>query len=313
MTSSNGICLIVLLTALNQAACWPAIIIENDDSGSDHKAITQLITADNQVVDVTYRFGLPVSNFGGVVTMNNLLYVIGGDAHDHRGTSVFDPTTNLTSQLADMTRGRRGISAAAVPKSNTIVVCGNVYSYFDKSDNTCEQFHAGNNVWSRIQNLPVVSIHSQMSLTLLGKAYIFGGVGGDGSHSESHVFRLDAGIFGGHWTTMSSMPVGLAYAGIIELIEGNGVALLCGGAGDGVPESACYLYDASTDTWTTSPFSLNEKRSTHTLVRFNGRIMCLGGGLQTVEVYDATTGWSQLPINGTLTEGYSMTIATISA
>jgi hypothetical protein len=235
--------------------------------------------------------------------MNKLVYIIGGvclttDFVAH--TYVFDATTNTTDQLSDMNKARGGISAAAIPKDNAIIVCGGGSSAQSLFDNTCEQLDVANNVWTYIQPLPIKNLDFHSSLTLLGRPFIFGGqYDFFVTTHETYTLGVD-----GNWKRLANIPARVTDASAINLDDGT--AIICGGGtitSQGVtPSAKCYIYSASNDKWTTSPHSLAQAQSQHVIVRSIGRLWCLGGinvngTSMAVEVYDPTTGWQALPVD----------------
>jgi hypothetical protein len=308
MTASKLICLLALFIAVEQTACWSAIVINSDINNNS----TQLFNPiDNQVVDVTGQLGLPNCEQSAFVTVNHLLYVIGGlcPAGTSASTFVFNAATNKTTQLADMNESRFTITAAAADNNTAIVVCGGFLSI-----PSCEKFDIANNKWAYIQSLPISFSYSQSSLTLMDRPYIFGGADDLlGNDNTKAVFTLDVG----GWKKVADMPVALEGAGAIVMDDGT--AMICGGNIDsGDSATACYIYTPWNDTWTTSPFSLATPRWAFTIVRYIGRLWVVAGldndsnPVQSVEVFDSVTGWKAQPVNNKLIADAFMTIAAVS-
>jgi hypothetical protein len=279
------------------------------------------LNTDNKYNDVTGHFGIPQVIHAPVITMNNLIYIIGGFRSDDEDKSfktsdrvyAFDPSTNKTTRLADLNEVRSNFAAA--PNNNLITVCGGG----DYVEKTCEQYDATKNVWTYITDFPF-DTSSHMSLTLLNATYIFGG--DFGGEAQNQVFKLEAG--GTKWIKVANMPSTLTDGAAINLDDGT--ALICGGFTsneDSSATNACNVYSAKTDTWKSAEFSLRAQRAAFTLVRYTGRLWAIGGWVSsegylsvaaTVEVLNEANphGWHPLPVDNHLETGTFMTIAAVS-
>lgn len=262
-----------------------------------------------EVVDVD--FGLPKVEGATTVVMNNTLYIMGGA--DTRGNEKntafsFTPSTNKTTRLADMKRKRSHCISTALPKEGAIVVCG---SKLSTESNSCDRYNVDLNEWSIIESMPLpdgkIYMNTGEAVTLLDSVYIFGGFGYNGNGTIlDNVFKLGTD---GNWTEMARMPVPLCGFGVVAMEEDT--AMVCGGFTPYGHTPSCYWYSATTDTWTVGP-SLTQSHILHKLVLYNGRVWCLGGWKNTVEVYDEYTGWHKPPINKDLNDDQNPKVAVFS-
>lgn len=125
---------------------------------------------------------------------------------------------------------------------------------------------------------------------------------GGGKSGKEHLDRVDAcAAGGGAWRSLKAMPTARSNASSAVL---DGRIYVVGGLSgpdhqEGVPSTACEMYDPSTDAWTAlAPLSCPRVRPA--VVAVDGRIVVIGGRRDEVDTplisaYDPRTGrWSDL-------------------
>ena len=127
---------------------------------------------------------------------------------------------------------------------------------------SCERSAADvNGAWTNITDLPSPGVTHTAMVTLNGMVYL---MGGEGSGSETKVLMHDGGT-PGTWTDKAAIPSGRRAHSVLAL--DNDRALLCGGYNSsGSILNTCYIYTASTDSWTTAIPSMAHSREKFGLV-----------------------------------------------
>src|SRR3569832_1481913 len=120
---------------------------------------------------------------------------------------------------------------------------------------SCERSAANvNGTWTTIASLPSSSAYQAAMVTLNGMVYV---IGGYSTGPLAQVLMHDGGT-PGTWTNKASIPEGRSGHSVLAL--DNNRALLCGGASGGSALNTCYIYTASTDSWTTTIPSMAHNR-----------------------------------------------------
>ncbi len=127
---------------------------------------------------------------------------------------------------------------------------------------SCEQSNVDVTSWTPIQSLPTILTGLAM-ITLLGKAYVLGGIDGVGS-AQSSVHMYDGVSV---WVAKAAMSASRFGHAVLEL--DNDRALVCGGYAPLTVVNTCVIYTASTDTWTTAP-AMAQARNYFNLVMSEG-------------------------------------------
>lgn len=242
------------------------------------------------------------------------LYVLGGYVNGQYLSSprfdVYDPNTNVWTQLGDMPQGLT--HAGVANDSRYIYVAG---GYTVNAAGTGQVF-AVNNVrrydtqtatWTSLKNLPAA--RGGGALGLVNNTLYFV-AGSDISRADkSDVWSLDLSNPNADWVTRASLPQARNHFGVAEL---NGmlyaVAGQTGQDAASVFRKNVYRYDPSTNVWTEVASLINQPRSHAAAATFvhNGKIIIAGGEtdsgtpgvpllLRNVESYDpATNTWSSL-------------------
>ena len=104
---------------------------------------------------------------------------------------------------------------------------------------SCEQSNINVTSWTPITPL-TIAVHLLAMVTLLGKAYVFGGV-----EAPTSVYMYDGVSI---WTPKAAMSPGRYGHAALALDDDR--ALVCGGFG---PLNTCVIYTASANNWTTAP------------------------------------------------------------
>ena len=126
---------------------------------------------------------------------------------------------------------------------------------------SCEQSNAAVTSWTPITSLPTANWALAM-VTLLGKAYVFGGAtSGNVAQTSVHMYN------GTSWVAKAAMSPGRNAPAALALDDDR--ALVCGGYAPSAVVSTCVIYTASTDTWTTAP-AMAQVRSYFNLVMSEG-------------------------------------------
>ena len=125
---------------------------------------------------------------------------------------------------------------------------------------SCEQSNVGVTSWTNITPLPA-GIWGLAMVTLLGKAYVFGGSNGTSSQTSVSMYD-DVSV----WVAKAAMSPGRYGHAALALDDDR--ALVCGGNSTTVV-STCDIYTASTDTWTTAP-NMAQGRASFNLVMSEG-------------------------------------------
>jgi hypothetical protein len=118
---------------------------------------------------------------------------------------------------------------------------------------SCEQSDIGVTSWTPITSLPI-ALRNLAMVTLLGKAYVFGGLD-SGSVTKASVLMYDGVSV---WVAKTSMPVGRCAHAALAL--DNERALVCGGKAPSAVVDTCSIYNAPTDTWSTAPAMAQARR-----------------------------------------------------
>jgi hypothetical protein len=127
---------------------------------------------------------------------------------------------------------------------------------------SCEQSDAGVTSWTPIQSLPI-AVHLLAMVTLLGKAYVFGGHNGEAQTSVS-MYDSVSNV----WVAKAAMSPGRYGHSALALDDDR--ALVCGGyAPSPTIVNTCAIYTASTNIWTTAP-AMAQARNYFNLVMSEG-------------------------------------------
>ena len=132
------------------------------------------------------------------------------------------------------------------------------------TERLCERSAADvNGIWTNILVLPSPGARYTSMVTLNEMAYIMGGHTGSTLHAK--VWMHDGGTPGA-WTNKLAIPGGGRYGHSVLALD-NDRALLCGGTNSaGTTVNTCYIYTASTDSWTTTIPSMAHNRYTFGLI-----------------------------------------------
>jgi N-acetylneuraminic acid mutarotase len=131
------------------------------------------------------------------------------------------------------------------------------------STSSCEQSNVGVTSWTNIASLPI-ALQSLAMVTLLGKAYVFGGYNTGGTTVNS-VYMYDGEPA---WVAKAAMSTGRSRHAALAL--DNDRALVCGGVAPTTAVSTCDIYTASTDIWTTLAPTMAQVRANFNLVMSEG-------------------------------------------
>ena len=123
-----------------------------------------------------------------------------------------------------------------------------------ESVSSCEQSNIGVTAWTNITSLPN-AVSDLAMVTLLGKAYVIGGLG-----DQTSVNMYD----GTSWVAKAAMSPGRWGHAALALDDDR--ALVCGGY---PAVNTCVIYTASTNTWTTAP-AMAQARDNFNLVMSEG-------------------------------------------
>jgi hypothetical protein len=125
---------------------------------------------------------------------------------------------------------------------------------------SCEQSNAGVTSWTTITSLPT-TLSDLAMVTLLGKAYVFGGYNA-GAQTSVSMYNVTS------WVAKAPMSTGRYAHAALALDDDR--ALVCGGVAPApTVVNTCANYTASTDTWTTAP-AMAQVRSWFNLVMSEG-------------------------------------------
>ena len=253
-------CCIAIILRWALCRAWNGIVSDNEATGGN----TQLILPNDvphTVGNVT--FGLP--HYWDAVAVRHPdgnAYFTGGFTGSVRATAVtkLNPDTNTSSAAASMNTPRRFHGATVV--GNQIIVCGGeIYCSIVQNvlkivglttggvaTSSCEQSNIGVTSWTTITSLPI-AVYFLAMVTLLGKAYVIGGMG-----SETSV-RMYDGV--SVWVAKAAMSPGRYYHAALALDDDR--ALVCGGYAPTTVVNTCVIYTASTNTWTNAPNMAQER------------------------------------------------------
>jgi N-acetylneuraminic acid mutarotase len=294
----------VFLLSTNSAESWSGIVTDGWFGGN-----TQLYVPGNPPINTpNVDFGLSHLNRQAAVMLNGRAYFIGGCCSRTNAVTIFNPSTNTSTNGVPLNVARDGHMATVV--GDTIIVCGGFNSGYLA---LCEQYNPTTQKWNMITSLPTPSAFFTMA-TLNNHAYTFGG-SETRCGSAPTVYMFD----GQNWVSRASF-VGLPYWSNAGVVLDADRALICGGfpyRGGlcNTSVSDCHIYSASSDSWTQAA-PMAQIRCYHSMVMFEGKrsktvlkscnnkitgqIYIFGGSCgssTTVELYSPTTGGQILPTN----------------
>jgi hypothetical protein len=252
---------IILLIVSQMCSCdaWSGIVM--NELGSRH---TQLYVPGNPPINIpNVNFGLSHLRGQAVVMLNGNAYFTGGTFGDYstNAVTIFNLSTNTSTTGALLNVARWAHAATVV--GDTIIVCGGLN--FLTTLSSCEQYIPSIQKWNMITSLPTPFFWFVMA-TLNNRAYTFGGNGK--CISAPPVYMFD----GQNWEPRSSIT-GLPNQNHAGVAIDADRALICGGlaykGGSCQPVSDCFIYSASSDSWTQAA-RMAQGRCDHSMVMFEG-------------------------------------------
>ena len=234
---------------------------------------------------------MPTGRAGvGLCTINNKLYVIGGqEASTQLGVATveeYDPSTDSWATRADMPTPRMFMAASAV--NGKCYVIGGVASESSPPLTTVEEYDPQTDTWQAKASLPSGRLDTA-SAVVNGKIYVVGGATSfaSGAPAVSSTAIYDPTT--NKWSTGADMPtprLGMGVASIDGLIYGVGGRR----GGSMAPTDTVERYNPGNDKWTTRS-SMPTRRSWLSASADGSALFAIGGlavdpVLSVVERYD---------------------------
>ncbi|NDI36498.1 kelch repeat-containing protein [Chengkuizengella sediminis] len=235
------------------------------------------------------------------VIMNGKIYAIGGLNNLLSGTDrylskveVYDPETDIWTQLLDLNYQRQG-HQAVVLNNQIYAIGGHDGTNYSSS---VEVYDYISDRWNQLASMNYARTFFQTEI-IDGKIYVIGGYGLDTNRGSGYYPLANVEVYDPEtntWTELESMEATRSYFST-EVIDGKIYAI--GGRGDqaggteNLPLSSVEVYNPETNTWTNVANMERERRYFKTEV-MNGKIYAISGQdqvgtLNSVEEYDPST------------------------
>lgn len=241
---------VALLDAGSSVISDTLYAVAGKTSGGPQRTLYSYSLVDNiwtQLADLPVAY--PAVENPAVAAYNGKLYVFGGATSAFSGavnkTAVYDPTTNVWTELAAMTTARGGATAQTI--GNLIYVAGGMNAA-GESLATLEIYNPATNTWSSGPDLALARDNAS-SAAIGGKMYIFGGRlrngGGEVDPTLNSVEIYDPNT---GWSAGAPMPTGRRTTTTV-VYEGRAIVMGGEKTTDGGTFVATEAYDPVSDSW----------------------------------------------------------------
>jgi len=242
--------------------------------------------------------------YGGHAVMPSHRRDIAYFADDDGHFAIYDVRTNKHRLVMPMRMKLMWFGMTNIHED--VLVCGGISE--DKwpppvnATDTCEIFITDS--WLPYPSMPM-PMYSHTMVTIHGRPYVFGGrTNKVDAVNMVHMFTM------GKWTSGAHMPVARFGSSSLAFEDPMGAfAVVCGGQdyvdGKDAQHAECMAYSTSNDEWLMmKKWSLNEKRASHGMTVYRGRVYVYGGNqglaltikvLNSVEMLDTEHGWQMMP------------------
>ncbi len=246
----------------------------------------------------TTKASMPTSRGSlAAVSVNEIIYAIGGWQSQLTTVEAYDPFTNSWATKAAMPTARYYLSASSL--NGIIYVVGGYTGAGGITYSTVEAYNPATDTWTT--KTALTTARSALTTAAVnGKLYAIGGSGALPYPDLSSVEEYDP--VSNAWTAKAAMPT--ARTSIASAVV-NGIIYVIGGASGGTPLSTVEAYNPITDTWTAKASMPTPRRNLGVSV-IDGIIYAIGGDapVSTVEAYNPVTNTWSTKVSMSTARGY---------
>ena len=316
LDSKEGLARIVLDSALSARHAlprWgfgPRLVYILGGSNVNEEGLTKVEAYDPLTDAWKQLASMPIGrHLHAGAALDGNIYVMGGhpnpdvvyDDDDTLCTAdVYNPRTDCWYRLANMTRARTNLAAAAAD--------GRIFAIGGESDcgetiATVEAFDPLLGAWSEVASMSF-SRYNHAAAVVDGKIYAIGGIGSEGEIDSVEMYDPLADS----WQKVASMPQA-RFRHATAVIDG--MIFVSGGYIDDFISTAVAVFDPQTNTWS-EVASMGTARRDHASAAIGGKVYAFGGFLDepdgstaSVEAYDPISNtWAHVLDLTTARDGF---------